>query len=98
MIQVWKCDFCNETNADAEVTANHEKGCSFNPATKRCWTCTHRTTEGAPISGFWNGCSVGVSSETQEDLDDTGGACPRWEPVEKPEDVTCKQCLARMQK
>jgi len=84
MHQVWKCTFCTTTNIVAATIANHEKICAFNPAMQRCWTCKHRTVEGSPTSGFWNGCCAGVSRYDQEDIEDTGNSCPKWELEELP--------------
>ena len=79
MKQVWKCDYCHTTDADADKASAHEMECSFNPAMKRCWTCTHRTEEGAPISGFWNGCNAGVPPSEQMDIEDKDADCAKWE-------------------
>jgi len=45
MKQVWKCDFCTETNTDKAKIAGHEPKCSFNPINKKCFTCKHSAWE-----------------------------------------------------
>lgn len=39
MKQVWKCDFCCETNVDKESMRMHEPDCVFNPIKKGCYSC-----------------------------------------------------------
>lgn len=76
MKQVWKCDHCSFTGEHPDAVAEHERGCAFNPANKKCWTCRHCFTDGAPISGFHNGCRKGHNCEAVSD----GLACPDWQP------------------
>jgi len=39
MKQVWKCDFCSQTDVDSKKIELHEPKCSFNKINKKCWTC-----------------------------------------------------------
>ena len=85
MQQVWQCDFCSDTDVDAEVIRKHEEVCGWNPANKTCWTCANRTDEGAPISGFWNGCSIEDIYDRIdkfsyiEEVEDGERSCDYWE-------------------
>ncbi|WP_415912361.1 hypothetical protein [Neptuniibacter sp. QD37_11] len=78
MKQVWQCDFCTYTGEHTKVAA-HEAKCVFNPANRKCMTCKHRTDEGAPISGFWNGCALKVAN--QFDVEDGDADCAKWEQL-----------------
>ncbi len=75
MKQVWKCDFCHHTGTHVDVE-KHETDCSFKPANRECWTCKHRTEEGAPISGFSNGCELKVPNRME--IEDGGVQCVLW--------------------
>ncbi len=78
MDQVWKCDFCSVTNTSQEVIAMHEAECSFNPATKRCWTCRHQTTEQWP-GEITHGCNAGVPRDDQFEIEEDEADCAKWE-------------------
>ena len=41
MKQVWRCDFCHETDVEKGVIEEHELTCAFNPLTWSCNTCKH---------------------------------------------------------
>lgn len=68
MINVWQCDHCTRTGNIEEISI-HEHKCVFNPVNKKCWCCKHRFDDGAPISGFTNGCRLGHSCLDVEDGD-----------------------------
>lgn len=78
MKQVYKCDFCYKTDANADVILEHESSCSFNPALKKCWTCKHNVDEGMPISGSMYVCQKGISYSDKEEVEDNGN-CSKWE-------------------
>lgn len=79
MKQGYQCDFCTEFSEILSEIVEHEKKCAFNPCSKKCWTCSNRTQEGAPISGFWNGCSAGVDQTTQFSVEEGDIVCDKWE-------------------
>lgn len=41
MKQIWKCDYCSETDSNPDVVAKHESECVFNIEYKGCFTCEH---------------------------------------------------------
>lgn len=75
MIEVFKCDFCFHFTQDAEEMRIHESKCSFNPISKKCWTCKHSYEAGYPISGHIGGCEKSLNTYDGEDL----GNCEGWE-------------------
>ena len=77
---VWKCDFCTAFSKDKEIMQEHEKKCSFNPASKQCWTCCHAVQEGAPISGYHTGCKLGLDACAVQDKEIS---CTSWKEEEK---------------
>jgi len=77
MKKVFQCDFCSTTRDTETDMELHEPVCSFNPINKQCWTCEHRTEEGASISGFWNGCNLHNDIDHIEDFGEKG-LCKDW--------------------
>jgi len=72
MKKIWKCDFCTAVSEYKEIMQEHEKNCSFNPASKQCCTCYH---EGAPNSGFHTGCKLGLDACAVQDKEIS---CTSW--------------------
>lgn len=73
MEQVWKCDFCTQTNKIKDNIAQHEVACFLNPANKGCHTCNNCETE------CWGGvgndyCTLGFDVFGMKD-----GECDKWE-------------------
>ena len=81
MKQVWKCDHCTHTGIESEEVQSHEDTCSFNPATKSCWSCKHNVDEGMPISGPMYVCQKGVGFNEKDEFESNGG-CDKWEDDE----------------
>lgn len=77
MKQVWKCDFCYDTNGDRDVIAVHEVKCQFNPATKRCTTCKHQTER--PWTDYGYDCKAGFLGDELMDRQDGDVPCDKWE-------------------
>ena len=75
MKQVYKCDFCHETNEDSKKMEDHEPTCSFNPAAKKCYSCQHEVNTGGYYED-WYDCSIGLS---HYGCISSGGNCPGWE-------------------
>ena len=78
MEQVWKCDFCTDTNKSPDAMRAHESECSFNPSVKACWTCRHQIMSGALISGLWNECAKGHDVCYVDEVGEEG-SCKDWE-------------------
>ena len=74
MIQVWKCDYCTDTNEDKEVIEAHESKCEWNPKNKYCFTCKHSREDGAPIGGHYAGCDINLNAQKGEEC----GNCSGW--------------------
>jgi hypothetical protein len=76
MKQVWKCDFCSETNDDKSIIQKHEPSCVFNPITKHCYSCKHEYEAGVPMSDrHRTGCEINLNTDKGEDE----GNCKGWE-------------------
>ena len=73
MQQVWKCDYCSDTNKNPEKIKAHEADCTFNPAKKSCYTCRHREDDGSHTFGFYNSCQIGLETYEGEE-----GNCEGW--------------------
>lgn len=71
MKQVWKCDFCSQTNDDPVKLKKHEENCSFNPIFRTCWSCVHHVTDYDSMT-----CDKGVKGYWNYEDD---GDCPEWE-------------------
>lgn len=41
MKQVWRCDFCHETNVEKHIVEEHELACVFNPLIRNCYSCKY---------------------------------------------------------
>lgn len=83
MKQVWKCDHCSHTDIDSDKMAKHEPDCSFNKATKHCYTCKYHYEAG------YGGCEVDADVYAGEGE----GNCPHWvyEYLEKERDDKLNQ-------
>lgn len=62
--QVWKCDYCYETEADKEEMDKHELTCSENENSKKCSTCKHYVECGYPIGGSDMRCTNKKAEDT----------------------------------
>ena len=72
MKQVWKCDFCMYCDNKSDVVAQHEPECSFNKATKHCYTCKYSYEQGYDY--HIPGCEIDKDTLLGEDE----GECPHW--------------------
>ena len=72
MIQVFKCDHCIHFTQDVEEMRNHEKGCSFNPTNKTCFTCKNKIVDGRTTNEW---CDKDLSLMDGEE----NGNCVGWE-------------------
>lgn len=73
MKQVWKCDHCSHTDIDSDKMAKHESECSFNKATKHCYTCKYHYEAGYGGEHI-PGCEINADVYAGEDE----GNCPHW--------------------
>lgn len=60
MKQVWKCDYCSNTNENKDIIRKHENECCFNPKERRCYTCKNRE-EYAYSDGYY--CSLELDTD-----------------------------------
>jgi hypothetical protein len=78
MKNVWKCDFCSHTDESVDRLKEHEDCCSFNPITKKCFTCMH----------FWDSGYVYSIPECKKDLSTLEGIdegnCSGWCGISDP--------------
>lgn len=90
MKQVWKCDHCSHTDINAESMAKHEPKCSFNKATKHCYTCKYRFEAGYGGEHI-PGCEINENIFRGEDE----GNCPGWvyEYLDKERDEKIENIL-----
>ncbi|MBU3917951.1 hypothetical protein KKA14_20680 [bacterium] len=65
----FQCEFCSEFSENSEAIQEHEKVCSYKPASQICKTCQHG--EYYMQSGKTD-CKIGL--DTLED----GIACKKW--------------------
>ena len=72
MKQVWKCDHCSQTDVESDKILKHEIECSFNKATKHCYTCKFSREDG--YEDHIAGCDIDEDTLKGEDL----GNCPGW--------------------
>jgi hypothetical protein len=72
MKQVFKCDFCSQTDEKDEVILKHEAICGWNPLFKKCFTCTHQCDIGHEYS--IPGCEINLDTIKGRD----GVNCPGW--------------------
>lgn len=72
--QVWKCDYCSETNASYDDIVSHENKCSFNPKNKYCWTCSNHLSDGFWIYGESYTCAINLNKDDGEEE----GGCKGW--------------------
>lgn len=49
--QVWKCEYCFETDINKSIIDRHEKTCYANKDNHKCFTCKYYKEVGYPISG-----------------------------------------------
>jgi hypothetical protein len=89
MKQVWKCDHCSHTDINAESMAKHEPKCSFNKATKHCYTCKFYREDG--YDTHIAGCDINEDTFRGE----KEGNCPGWvyEYLEKDRDEKIENIL-----
>ncbi len=71
MKQVWKCDYCRDTNKSKTIIAEHEKECSFNPDVNDCFTCARHTR--VPYDDLLWKCELGWVMYV-----DHQAPCPEW--------------------
>lgn len=79
MKTVLQCDFCSETLPLGEKgdMVLHEKGCSFSPANRKCYSCKH--ADHFPYDTDPSGkCNAGQQSILW-DVKDGHIECPAWE-------------------
>jgi hypothetical protein len=73
MKRVWKCDHCSKTDLDPDKISLHEPKCSFNKATKYCYTCKFSYESGYGGEHF-PGCEIKLDVYKGEDE----GNCSGW--------------------
>lgn len=73
MKQVWKCDFCIDTNTNSDEMKAHERECYMNPAAKDCGTCANHKQ--LPYEPYLE-CKYGFYFEIE-----TPRPCENWEPT-----------------
>lgn len=73
MKQVWKCDHCSHTDIDSDKMAKHEPECSFNKATKHCYTCKYHYGRDYTEVNL-TGCEI----EADVYIGEYEGNCPHW--------------------
>lgn len=72
MKQVFKCDYCSQTDEKSESLLKHEAICAWNPLFKKCFTCTHQCDEGHDFS--IPACEINLDVIKGRD----GVNCPGW--------------------
>lgn len=70
MKRVWKCDFCTHTEKLMDKIRTHEQECSFNPLSKKCYSCENYYT-------MWESEKCKKGFDILDGQDD--GNCPGWE-------------------
>ncbi len=82
MKQVWKCDFCSQTDLSAEQMSQHETKCTFNKVNRYCYTCKVSREDG--YDWHIRGCDINEDTFRGEEE----GNCPGWvyEYLEKDRD------------
>jgi len=75
MKQIWKCNYCFETNESPNIIATHELKCSFNPANKKCWTCKSHSY----FDGFSECIRKDINHSEFYDIFDGDEICDKWE-------------------
>jgi hypothetical protein len=73
MRQVWKCDYCSQTDVVSDKISKHEIECSFNKINKKCYTCKYRFEAGYGGEHI-PGCEINEDICRGED----DGNCPGW--------------------
>ena len=74
MKQVWKCDYCSQTDVVSDKILKHEPKCVFNKATKHCYTCKFSREDG--YEDHIAGCDI---DSTEPSI------CERFCPITKKE-------------
>lgn len=69
--QRWCCDWCSGRCDSLEDAEEHENACSFNPSTKRCYTCMH-------LGNFYGEHECTAEYEYYWKILDGEGECPMW--------------------
>ncbi len=76
MKQVFKCDYCSQTDEKAESLLKHEAICGWNPLFKKCFTCVHECDDGYELFSV-PACKINL--DTIEGRD--GVNCPGWKEI-----------------
>lgn len=86
MRQVWKCDHCSQTDVESDKILKHEVECSFNKATKHCYTCKYSYEEGYGGDHI-PGCEIGKDTFVGEDEGNCSGWFYRYLEEERDEKI-----------